>query len=128
MAAWAAQNRGDVDQAVLIAPAFTIARGLGVRISRFVMYVFLVMPNLMTQRFRPFTGALGHNYHGFATRGLGQAMRLGFSVYDAARTTSPAAQSVIVVTNAADAAVENGITRELVDRWRAVWIRASANL
>jgi alpha-beta hydrolase superfamily lysophospholipase len=119
MAAWVAQNRSDVDQTVLIAPAFTIARGLGERLSRFVMYVFLVMPNLMTQRFRPFTGALGHNYHGFATRGLGQMMRLGFSVYDAAGTTKPAAQSVIAVTNAADAAVENGITRELVDRWRA---------
>ncbi len=119
MAAWVAQNRSDVDQAVLIAPAFTIARGIGVRLSRLVMHLFLVMPNIMTQRFRPFTGAVGHNYHGFATRGLGQMMRLGFSVYDAARTTKPAAQSVIVITNAADAAVENGSTRELVDRWRA---------
>jgi alpha-beta hydrolase superfamily lysophospholipase len=119
LAAWVAQNRDDVDQAVLIAPAFTIARGMGVRLSRLVMHLFLVMPNIMTQRFRPFTGAVGHNYHGFATRGLGQAMRLGFSVYDAARTTKPAAQSVIVVTNAADLAVDNGITQKLVDRWRA---------
>ncbi len=119
MAAWVAQNRADVDQVALIAPAFTISRGLGVQISRLVMRLFLVMPNLMTQRFWPFTGALGHNYHGFATRGLGQMMRLGFAVYDAARTTKPAVPSVIVITNAADVAVENGITRELVDRWRA---------
>lgn len=119
MAAWVAQNRSDVDQVALIAPAFTISRGLGVQLSRLVMRLFLVMPNLMTQRFRPFTGALGHNYHGFATRGLGQMMRLGFAVYDAARTTKPAVPSVIVITNAADVAVENGITRELVHRWRA---------
>lgn len=65
-------------------------------------------------------GALGHNYHGFATRGLGQMMRLGFSIYDAARTTRPAAQSVLVITNAADPAVENSITRKLVKRWKAV--------
>lgn len=119
MAAWVAQNRSDVDQAVLIAPAFTIARGLRVRPSRLVMHLLLTMPNVMTQRFRPFTGAVGHNYRGFATRGLGQVMRLGFSVYDAARTRKPAVQSVVVITNAADPAVGNSITRELLDRWRA---------
>ena len=119
IAAWVAQNRPDVEQVVLIAPAFTISRGLDVGISRFAMYLLLLLPNIMTQRFRPFTGALGHNYHGFATRGLGQAMRLGFSVYDAARTTKPAAQSVVVIINAADMAVENNITRKLVRRWQA---------
>ena len=119
MAAWVAQNRPDVDQAVLIAPEFTIGRGLDVAASRFSMYLTLLLPNIMTQRFRPFTGAVGHNYHGFATRGLGQTMRLGFSVYDAARTNKLAAQSVVVITNAADQAVENNITRELVERWKA---------
>ncbi len=119
MAAWVAQNRADVDNAVLIAPAFTISRGMGIRVSRLAMRLFLAMPNIMTQRFRPFTGAVGHNYHGFATRGLGQAMRLGFSVYDAAGTKKPAAQSVLVITNAADPAVDNGITNKLVERWKA---------
>jgi len=119
MAAWVAQHRADVDLAVLIAPEFTISRDLGVRVSRLVMDVFRMMPNLMTQRFRPFTGAVGHNYHGFATRGLAQSMRLGFSVYDAARTTKPAAQSIVVITNAADPAVNNTITQKLVQRWRA---------
>jgi pimeloyl-ACP methyl ester carboxylesterase len=119
IAAWVAQNRPDVDQVVLIAPVFTIVRGLGVRLSRVLMHLLFVMPNLMTQRFQPFTGAVGHNYHGFATRGLGQVMRLAFSVYDAARRGMPAAPSVIVITNAADTTVDNGITQELVKRWRA---------
>jgi esterase/lipase len=119
MAAWVAQNRAVVDQAVLIAPEFTIARGVGVLLSRLIMYLFLVMPNVMTQRFRPFTGAVGHNYHGFATRGLGQMMRLGFSVYDAARIKKPAAQSILVITNAADTAVNNDITQKLAARWKA---------
>jgi pimeloyl-ACP methyl ester carboxylesterase len=119
MAAWAVQHRADVDKVVLIAPAFTISRGLGVGISRFAMYLFLLMPNIMTQHFRPFTGGLDHNYRGFATRGLGEMMYLGFSVYDAAKTTKPAARSALVITNAADPAVGNGITRKLVDRWRA---------
>ncbi len=119
MAAWVAQHRADVDLAVLISPEFTISRNLGVRVSRLVMYMFRLMPNLMTQRFQPFTGAVGHNYHGFATRGLAESMRLGFSVYDAARTTKPAAQSIVVITNAADPAVNNTITQKLVQRWRA---------
>lgn len=119
MGAWVAQYRADVNKAVMIAPAFTFDRGLDVGLSRFAMHLFLLLPNIMTQRFRPFKGGPPHNYHGFATRGLGQMMRLGFYVYDAARTIKPAAQSVLVITNAADPAVENGITRKLVDRWRA---------
>lgn len=119
MAAWVAQYRPDVEQAVLIAPAFTISRGLGVGISRFAMRLFLIMPNIMTQRFRPFKEGPPHNYHGFSTRGLGEMMRLGFSVYDTAKTRKPAAQSVLVITNASDPAVDNNITRQLVKRWQA---------
>lgn len=118
MAAWVAQNR-HVAKAVLIAPAFTISRGMHVPLSRFFMYLLLLMPNVMTQRFRPFTGAVGHNYHGFATRGLGQLMRLGFSVYNTAKKTRPAAQSVLLITNAGDPAVENSITYALAERWKA---------
>jgi len=119
MAAWVAQYRADVDKVVLIAPAFTYRRGLGVEKSRFMMHLLLLLPNIMTQWFRPFRGGPSHNYHGFATRALGAMMRLGFSVYDAARMTRAAAQSVLVITNAADPAVENSITRKLVDRWLA---------
>jgi pimeloyl-ACP methyl ester carboxylesterase len=119
MGAWVAQYRADVNKAVMIAPAFTFSRGLDVGLSRFAMHLFLLLPNIMTRRFRPFKGGPPHNYHGFATRGLGQMMRLGFYVYDAARTIKPAAQSVLVITNAADPAVENSITRRLVGRWRA---------
>jgi len=74
------------------------------------MHLFLLLPNIMTQRFRRFVGPI-HNYHGFATRGLTAMMRLGFSVYTAARTVRPAVQSVLLITNAADPAVENSTRR-----------------
>lgn len=119
MAAWVAQYRSDVDLAVLMAPSFTISRKLGVPASRVVLHLFSIMPNLMTQRIRPFRGALGHNYHGFATRGLGQMMRLGLSVYDASKTIKPAARSVMLVTNASDTAVNNTLARNVVQRWQA---------
>ena len=119
MAAWVAQNRADVDRAVVISPAFTIDRHLGVIASRLVMYLLFLLPNLMTQRFRPFKGGPPYNYLGFATRGLAHTMRLGFSVYDTARKTAPAARSVLVITNAADPSISNAVTQRLIGRWTA---------
>ncbi len=118
-AAWVAQYRTDVNKAVVIAPAFTFSRDLGVGLSRFAMHLSFLLPNMMTQRVTHSEGGPPHNYRGFATRALGQMMRLGFYVYDAARTMKPAAHSVLVITNAADPAVGNTIMRQLVDRWRA---------
>jgi esterase/lipase len=119
MAAWVAQNRADVEKAVVISPAFTVDRHLGTLTSRLVMYLLLLLPNLMTQRFRPFKEGPPYNYRGFATHGLAQTMRLGFSVYDAARKTAPAAHSVLVITNAADPSVNNTFTQRLLARWNA---------
>src|SRR5260370_33440879 len=117
-AAWAAQYRTDVNKAVVIAPAFTFSRDLGVGLSRFAMRLSFLLPNMMTQRVTHSECVPPHNYRGFATRGLGQMMRLAFYVYDAARTMKPAARPVLVITNAADPAVGNIIMRQLVDRWR----------
>ncbi len=118
MAAWVAQYRDDVDKAVIIAPSFTISPRLGVTLSRIIMRIFLILPNIMTQRVQPFKDGPDHNYLGFATRGLGEMMRFGFSIYDASKKMSAAAQSVLVVTNAADAAVNNKITLKIAKNWQ----------
>jgi esterase/lipase len=119
MAAWVAQYRSDVNKAVIIAPSFTISPRMGVGLSKATMRLFLKMPNVMTQRVKPFKDGPDHNYLGFATRGLGEMMRFGFTVYDASRTTRAAAQSVLVITNAADAAVNNKIVQQVAQRWQA---------
>jgi pimeloyl-ACP methyl ester carboxylesterase len=119
MAAWAAQNRADVDRAVLIAPAFTFSRRAGVEVTRLAMHLFDSLPNLMTQRVMPIKEGPFYNYFGFATHGLGQMIRLGLAVYDAAGREAPVAPSVVVITNAADPAVNNAITHRLARRWRA---------
>ncbi|HEX9130788.1 MAG TPA: hypothetical protein VF844_00705 [Ktedonobacteraceae bacterium] len=67
----------------------------------------------------PFKDGPDHNYLGFATSGLGEMMRFGFSVYDASRTNRAAAQSVLLITNAADAAVNNKIALQVAQRWQA---------
>jgi carboxylesterase len=118
MAAWVAQFRDDVDQAVIIAPSFTISPHLGVTLSKLIMRLFLFLPNIMTQRVQPFKDGPDHNYLGFATRGLGEMMRFGFTVYDASKKSSAAAQSVLVITNAADAAVNNKIILQIAKNWQ----------
>ena len=119
MAAWVAQYRDDVNKAVIIAPSFTIGRRLGVGISKIIMRLFLILPNIMTQRLKPFKDGPDHNYLGFATRGLGEMMRFGFSIYDTSKKTSAAAQSVLVITNAADPAVNNKIPLKVAKNWQA---------
>lgn len=118
MAAWVAQNRADVDRVVIIAPSFTLSRKMSISLSRLAMHLLSWLPNLMTQRFLPMKEIPFYNYWGFATRGLGQMMRLGFSVFDAAKNRAPAAPSIVLVTNTADPAVNNKIARELAERWR----------
>lgn len=118
MAAWVAQYRDDVNKAVIMAPSFTISPNLGVRISKVIMHLFLILPNIMTQRFKPFKDGPDHNYLGFATRGLGEMMLFGFSIYDTSKNSSAAAQSVLVITNAADAAVNNKIPLKIAKNWQ----------
>ena len=118
MAAWVAQYRADVNKAVIIAPSFTISPRLGVALSKVAMRLFLIMPNIMTQRIKPFKDGPDHNYLGFASRGLGEMMRFGFSIYNTSKKTGASAQSVLVITNAADAAVNNKITLQVAQRWQ----------
>jgi esterase/lipase len=118
MAAWVAQYRADVNKAVIIAPSFTISPRLGVGLSKVAMRLLLIMPNIMTQRLKPFKDGPDHNYLGFASRGLGEMMRFGFSVYNASKKTRAATQSVLVITNAADAAVNNKITLKVAQCWQ----------
>jgi esterase/lipase len=118
MAAWVAQYRADVNKAVIIAPSYTIGPRLGVAVSKFIMRLFLMMPNMMTQRFKPFKDGPDHNYMGFATRGLGEMMRFGFSIYNTSEKTGAKAKSVLVITNASDPAVNNKIALQVARRWQ----------
>ena len=122
MAAWVAQYRADVDRAILIAPGFTVDRHLGVNISKLIMYLLYLLPNLMTQNFRHAPHS-SFGYNGFATRGLAVMMRMGFSIYEAARKTKPAVQSMLIVSNAADPSMNNAIIQSLVRRWQKNGLR-----
>jgi pimeloyl-ACP methyl ester carboxylesterase len=123
--AWIAQARGDVEKAVVIAPSIGIVANTPLgdtganATNRLATWLMGVLPNLMTQTFRPMKGGPPHNYQGFATRGLGQTTELGLAVYDAAKTQPPAARTIAMITNDRDIAVNNALARDLARRWQA---------
>ena len=123
--AWAAQNRSDLDLAVLISPAFGFIE-IPTPLTAPVMNLFSTLPDAYTW-WDPELQASGgplHTYPRYSRRGLAQILRLGYSVQVAARQSPPAAQAVLVVTNANDAAVDNLVTAGVV----ANWLRNGADL
>jgi carboxylesterase len=57
-------------------------------------------------------------YPRYSTRALAEILRLGFAVQVAARREPPAAQSILVVSNANDTSVNNSLTAQVVEQWR----------
>ena len=118
---WVAQFRPDVDVAVLIAPSFGIVPRLPIAndsANWLAMQLLLTLPNIMTQRIRPFTEGPPQGYFGFATRGLARAMKLGAEVFQAAKNQPPAARSILFILNRNDPAVNNDVALQLARRWR----------
>jgi carboxylesterase len=123
MAAWAAQHRVDLDQAVVMSPA------LGLR----VVPAFLTTPVMRLMAARPNRflwwdprtkeKAPGPGYPRFSTHGLSEILRLGAAVRHAAARRSPAAGAIVVITNASDLAVNNHLTAALVRSWRRHGVR-----
>jgi carboxylesterase len=116
--AWAAQNREDIDLAVIISPAFGY-KEIPTRLTAPVMNVVSILPDtyawwdetLKTDSL-PF-----HAYPRYSKHALAQFLRLGFGVLNEAQQQTPAAASILVITNANDTAVNNVLTANVVSTW-----------
>lgn len=118
VAGWMGQFLPNVDAAMLIAPSFGIVPKANRAVNHLATLLLTILPNIMTQRFKPFTEGPPQGYYGFATRGLAAMLRLGDTVRRAARTTAPACKSFALILNAADPAVNNDVTLRLAARWQ----------
>lgn len=121
LAAYAAQHRGDLAQAVLVAPVFG-APSVAAWATAPLALAAAVLPN----QFRWWDPAArmgrrgpAHCYPRFSTRALGAIVRLSLGVLREARRRPPAAREVIVVSNAADLSVTLPPIELLLRRWRA---------
>jgi esterase/lipase len=119
MAVWVAQNRPDVDKVVVIAPSIGFTNLGADRLTSFAIVLFRYLPNIATQYFFPFQDGPQHSYLGYSSHSIGEVMRFGKSIMKSAKQEKPAAQSILMVTNAADTAVNSKMNRELVNFWRA---------
>lgn len=120
LALWAAQERPEVDRAVMIAPMIGVARARG-RWTPIVTRLAGALPNLFIwwddARKQDLPGPK-HVYPRFATRAIAATLHLGWTVLEDARRVAPACRSLAMVTVGGDIAVDNGLCAEVVAAWR----------
>jgi carboxylesterase len=117
--AWAAQNRRDLDLAVLISPAFSWYQ-VPTRLTDPAIKLLRWLPNFYWWWDSQLKEAIGpeYAYPRLAVQALIQFFYLGHLVRSAARHDPPATRSILVVTNANDTSVNNDVTAQVVVLWR----------
>lgn len=120
LATWVAEQRADVDRALIVAPAYgssLIPAPITIPVAR----VAKRLPNMFIwwdPRVREGAG-FEYTYPRFATHTLAQAFLLGSELLQQAREKPPAVHDVWMITNANDFAVSNQICRAFVTAWKA---------
>jgi carboxylesterase len=117
--AWAAQNRSDLDTAMIISPAFGY-RQIPTRFTAPAMNMILLLPDSFTWWDPNLKETIGpaYAYPRYSKHALAQILKIGFAVQVKSWITPPAAHRIIVVTNANDMSVNNALTTEVVRRWQ----------
>jgi pimeloyl-ACP methyl ester carboxylesterase len=110
MAAWAGQERADVDRAVVVAPMIGWTRAPGpwrtaalARLGRWLPNAFVWWDDRLRERL----GGPTHVYPRFATRAVAACMWVGAAVLDRAAHRPPGARSLVVITVGGDPAADN---------------------
>lgn len=118
--AWAAQHRAELDQAVLIAPAFGYKQ-VPALLTVGVMNSALLLPNffLWWDPERQEKSGPPHAYPRYSSRAVMNVLRLGLATRAHGARRPPAARSIVVVTNANDDKVDNAAALRMAQVWRA---------
>lgn len=120
MSMWAAQRIEAIDRVVLMAPLV----GIGAVPDQFtkpVTNLARLIPSLRIwwdgEGRAESPRIVEYSYPAYETKGIGQVLRIGVGIYDEARSTGPASDHVVVVTNANDKAVNAAEIEKLLVRW-----------
>ena len=118
--AWAAQNRNDIDLAVIISPAFGFKK-IPAPLTVAAMNFYSLLPDalewwdpLLKEKAPP-----AHSYSLYSRHALVEILRLGFATLNDARHHPPAAEKIIMVLNANDIMVNNDETNNMIKVWKA---------
>lgn len=118
--AWAAQQRADVDMAVIISPAFGFKK-VPTFLTAAVMNIFSVLPDTFTW-WNPdlqVDTQPSYAYPRYSRHALVQILRLGFAMQQDITRNQPAAKKIVVVFNPNDNQINNALTHEIVKRWES---------
>jgi esterase/lipase len=121
LTSWVAQNHEEVDRAIAVAPFLGIGF-IPTPLNRVVARIIDDIPNI-NMWWDPTTGAdnpntASYSYPGYPLHALAEYLRLGFAARDLADQAKPAVASIMVINNAHDDSVNNGITNQLVQAWK----------
>lgn len=115
-----AQDRDDVDRAVLIAPMLGLRPLPGPALTALTQ-VAKRAPNFFVWWNQHLKDRIGppYGYPRFSTHAYAALFETGRVLVTAARKSAPKASSIAVVTNAAEPRLDNRFTYRLVESWRA---------
>ncbi len=119
--AWVAQQHEDVDLAVMVAPFLGIGF-VPTPLNRPVARLIDDIPNIWmwwdpkTKADNPYTAP--YSYPRYPLHALAEYLRLGYAAQQNARSTKPDVNAIVVITNANDVSVNNGVTDRLVETWQ----------
>jgi carboxylesterase len=119
MAGWVAQNRTDIEQAVLIAPFFS-PQAIPAPLLTPAINLFSVLPNFFLWQDDNLKADVPNPPQAYpqnATWAVSQILRLSLALQNQARRSAPAA-AILVVTNGNDDTVDNQATSDVVADWR----------
>lgn len=118
LATWLAQHRDNVDQVIIVAPAYG-ASFVPAPLTPHLARLALRLPNLLVWWDLRAGEKQGHGYTypRFGTRALADTFLLGGELLAEARRAPPRAGSTWMITNANDAAVNNALCRQFVQAW-----------
>ncbi len=125
MTAWVAQERPDVEKAIIVAP-FLGARIIPDPLIRPVAYATQILPDIVQwwdpEKKEKIEGP-DFTYFKRSFHSLGQILIFGFQVYSFATRQPPKVGKIWMVTNAHDEAVSNPIADRLAAAWRKTGAR-----
>jgi carboxylesterase len=119
LTAWLAQHE-QVDHAVAIAPFLGVA-GIPPAATPALAAALAALPNVFVW-WNPFVRERSlpeHGYPRYPTHAIAEALHLATALARLARNAPPATRRITIVTNASEAAVNNGAARALARAWGA---------
>jgi len=116
VASWMAQNRTEVDHALLLAPFYGVYH-VPSFITPLLANAFSRIPNIVLDN--PLEPHRGWVYRGEATRGVAAFLVLGQEVIRAVKEGFFPSGKVIVMTTVVDDNADNRSTTDLVEHWRS---------